>query len=377
MTERFSGRWARTGESLQVTVRGGLVESVETGPAFGGPDVYLSPGLVDLQVNGYAGFDFNVGDPDQVIGAVAALRRRGTLTVVPTVITGSPAHMVACLRAVMVARRDPMVAGAVGAVHLEGPFLSPVEQARGAHDVDHIRPPDLAELDRWLDVCAPLPVLVTVAPETPGATAFIVGAVARGVTVSLGHTVADAAQIAAAVGAGATLSTHLGNGVPLELPRHPNLIWAQLAERRLRAGLIADGFHLDGATLRAMIAAKGPGRAFLVSDAVALAGRPPGRYTTPVGGQVELDPGGRLRIAGRQHLAGAAVDLAVGVARVPALTGLSLRRAITLATRVPGRILSAAGTTGRGRAPRPGAPADLVQFRWAPGDDDLEVLTVG
>ena len=377
MIERFSGRWIRTGQPLQVTVRDGLVESVLPGAATDDPDVHLAPGLVDLQVNGYAGFDFNVGEPDQVIGAVTALRRRGTGTLAPTVITGSPAHMLQCLRAVMAARRHPVVAAAVGAVHLEGPFLSPVEQARGAHDVDHIRPPDLAELDRWLAVCAPLPVVVTLAPETAGAADFVRGAVARGVTVSLGHTVADAAQIAAAVAAGATLSTHLGNGVPLELPRHPNLIWAQLAERRLRAGLIADGFHLDGATLRAMIAAKGPGRAFLVSDTVALAGRPPGRYTTPVGGQVDLDPGGRLRIAGRQHLAGAAVDLAVGVARVPALTGLSLRRAVALATRVPGRILATAGTAGRGRGPRRGAPVDLIRFRWAPGDDDLELLPVG
>ena len=377
MRSRWVGRWARTGRPLTVTVRDGLVESVEPGPSAVDPDVYLSPGLVDLQINGYAGFDFNVGDPVQVVRAVAALHARGTLTLVPTIVTASPAHMRQCLRAVMAARADPVVHAAVAAIHVEGPFISPEVQARGAHDVRHVRPPDLAELDRWLEICGPVPIFVTVAAETSGAREFIRGAVARGVTVSLGHSMADGGQITAAVAAGATLSTHLGNGVALELPRHPNLIWAQLAEHRLSAGLIADGFHLDGATLRAFIAAKGLGRAFLVSDAVALAGKPPGRYTTPVGGQVELDPGGRLRIAGRQHLAGAAVDLAVGVARLPALTGFSLRRAVTMATRTPGRILTAAGTPGRGRAPRPGSAADLIWFRWAPGDDDLQLLPGG
>lgn len=377
----YEGRSTRTGLPIAVRVEGGVVVSTEprpdvAGAADGDPDIWLAPGFIDLQVNGYGGFDFNLGDPAQVCGAVAALVMRGTTTLVPTVITGSPRAMRERLSAVIqAARTDSMVRAAVPAVHVEGPFLSPVDGARGAHDIDQIRAPDLTELISWQAICAPLPLFVTLAPEWPGAPDFIRAAVALGVTVSLGHSVADANRIAAAVDAGATLSTHLGNGAEMMMPRHPNLIWAQLAAPELTAGLIADGFHLDGATLRAMIKAKGRGRSFLVSDAVALAGQPPGRYRTAVGGEVELEADGRLRMAGRQYLAGAAVDLATGVAKLPSLTGLSLGRAVAMATRVPGRVLAAAGAPGRGRI-RTGARAELVRFRWAPGDLDLTVVEV-
>ncbi len=375
LSQLIVGRSPRTGRPVEVRVRDGLVESVAPGPADADPDVWLAPGLVDLQVNGYAGYDFNVGDPAQVAGAVLALAARGTSTVVPTVITGSELHMQDCLRALMAARRaDPVVARGIPAIHVEGPFLSPVDGARGAHDERHIRAPDLAELQAWLSIVAPLPLFVTIAPEWEGALEFIRAAVGLGVTMSLGHSVAQAEQITAAVSAGATLSTHLGNGAPLELPRHPNLLWAQLAAPELSAGLIADGFHLDGSTLRAMIKAKGPGGSFLVSDAVALAGRAPGRYTTPVGGEVELDADGRLRVAGRRYLAGAALDLAAGVARLPGLTGFSIARSVRMATGVPGRVLARTGVDGRGRTPRAGERVDLIRFRWAAGDLDLELF---
>ncbi len=370
----LQGRSPRTGRVVAVGLRDGLVVSVGAGEPDADPDLWLAPGLVDLQVNGFGGFDFNVADPAQVVGAVRALAARGITTVVPTVITAAAPHLLDCLAALTAARgSDRAVAAAIPAVHLEGPFISPLDGARGAHDPQHIRPPDLAELRAWMRMCRPLPMLVTVAPERAGALEFISAAVAMGVTISLGHSAAEPGQIAAAVAAGATLSTHLGNGVPLELPRHPNLLWAQLAAPELTAGLIADGFHLDGATLRAMILAKGPGRVYLVSDAVALAGRPPGRYTTPVGGEVELESTGRLRVAGERYLAGAAVDLATGVARLPGLTGLSLGRAVRMATRVPGRVLARAGVPGRGRLPRVGSPADLIRFRWVPGDLDLVI----
>ncbi|MET3804386.1 N-acetylglucosamine-6-phosphate deacetylase [Nakamurella sp. UYEF19] len=371
------GRSTRTGAPMTVMVKDGTVESVDHGAGDAAPDIWLAPGFVDLQVNGYGGFDFNRGEAEQVSRAVSALVGRGTTAVVPTVITGSAGEMQDRLAAVIRAVRiDPPTAAAVPALHIEGPFLSPVDGARGAHDIDHIRPPDIDELIAWQRICAPLPLLVTIAPEWPGAPDFIRQAVALGVTISLGHSVADPGQIAAAIGGGASLSTHLGNGAPLMLPRHPNLIWAQLAAPELTAGLIADGFHLDGDTLRAMIRAKGRSGSFLVSDAVALAGQPPGLYRTPVGGEVELDPEGRLRVAGQQYLAGAAVDLAAGVARLPGLTGLSLRRAVTMATAVPGRILALAAAAGRGRQPKIGRPVDLVRFRWAPGDTDLQILDV-
>jgi N-acetylglucosamine-6-phosphate deacetylase len=165
--------------------------------------------------------------------------------------------------------------------------------------------------------------------------------------------------------AGARLSTHLGNGAHAMLPRHPNYLWTQLADDRLTAGFIADGHHLPADTLRAMIRAKGPERSILVSDAVALAGRPPGRYETPVGGTVELSADGRLVMAGTPYLAGAARGLADGVAHVATLFGLG--PALRMATVQPGRFVGGRGVLAVG------APADVIRFDWAPGDPALRM----
>jgi N-acetylglucosamine-6-phosphate deacetylase len=157
------------------------------------------------------------------------------------------------------------------------------------------------------------------------------------------------------VDAGARYSTHLGNGAHAMLPRHPNHIWAQLADDRLTAGFIADGFHLPRDTFLAMLRAKGPDRAFLVSDTAALAGMPPGRYSSIVGGEVELTAEGRLGIVGTPYLAGAARSLLECVGVAHAAFGLPLEAAVQLATLAPARIAATPG--GRVDA---GDPADLV-----------------
>ncbi|GMA31222.1 hypothetical protein [Litorihabitans aurantiacus] len=172
--------------------------------------------------------------------------------------------------------------------------------------------------------------------------------------VAVGHTHASGAQVREAVRAGASLSTHLGNGVATTLPRHPNVIWAQLAHDDLTCGFIADGHHLPADTLQAMLRAKGPGRAFLVSDATAMAGLPPGRYRAPVGGEVELTPQGRLSPVGSPLLAGAARSLADGLGHVVAATATTLADAIDLVSTVPARIAGIAPEIAVG------APADVV-----------------
>jgi N-acetylglucosamine-6-phosphate deacetylase len=178
--------------------------------------------------------------------------------------------------------------------------------------------------------------------------------------------------VRAAADAGARLSTHLGNGVAATLPRHPNLIWAQLADDRLSASFIADGHHLPDDTLKAMIRAKGIVRSILVSDAVALAGMPPGLYDTPVGGRVELTAEGRLGVAGTPYLAGAARALKDGVATAVRAADLGLADALHLATANPADLI---GATDRGRI-APGRSADLILFRFAPGDATLAIETV-
>jgi N-acetylglucosamine-6-phosphate deacetylase len=212
--------------------------------------------------------------------------------------------------------------------------------------------------------------MVTLSPHFAGSDAYISGLVALGVHVSIGHTHASAEEIRKAVDAGARLSTHLGNGMPGMIPRHRNSIWTQLSEDRLTATLIADGHHLPGDTIKAMVRAKGIDRSILVSDSVALAGLPPGTYDAPIGGEVELHSDGRLSLMGTEYLAGAALPLKDGIARAMALAGISLGESIQMATANPGRFAGGAGVM------QPGMPADLVRFIIEGGGSGLRIERV-
>jgi N-acetylglucosamine-6-phosphate deacetylase len=152
------------------------------------------------------------------------------------------------------------------------------------------------------------------------------------------------------------VSTHLGNGSAGMIPRHVNVLWPQLADDRLTATLIADGHHLPGDMLKAMLRAKGVDRCILVSDTVAVAGLPPGRYQTAVGGEVELHENGRLNLAGTEFFAGAALPLKDGIMRTVSCAGISLAEALKMATVNPGRFVGGIGML------RPGASADLIRF---------------
>lgn len=342
-----------SGRVLEVKVSGGVISSVieadgadrdagrSAAPDAGLP--WIVPGYIDLQVNGYEGHDVNGSEvtPQTIVDLTEALARRGTTTFVPTVITGSEEAILTSLRAVAGARSENEgAAHAVPFAHVEGPFIAEDDGPRGAHDLDQVRPPSLAELDRWQDACGGLVGLVTISPHHPGSVEFTAGAVARGIQIAVGHTSATPEEISAVVDAGASLSTHLGNGAHATLPRHPNYIWTQLADDRLTAGFIADGHHVPGAALKAMLRAKGLERSFFVSDSVALAGMPPGRYETPVGGQVELAADGRLAVAGTPYLAGAARNLAECVASAVHLVGLKVGDAVRLATENPARVVT-------------------------------------
>lgn len=303
------------GGAVEVSHDGHTIQAVRAVPAE--PDEpLLLPGLVDLQVNGYGGCDVNgtAVTAEVVIELGRSLASAGTGWFAPTVITAAEADIVRSVRAIADAcDADPRTAASVPWIHLEGPHLSHLDGPRGAHDVDWIRAPDLAEFDRWQEAARGRIGMVTLSPHHPDSVGYVHGLVARGVRVSLGHTHAEPAQLTAATDAGARFCTHLGNGIQAELPRHPNAIWTQLADDRLTAGFIADGHHLPLDTLKAMIRAKGIDRSFVVSDSVAIAGSPPGRYTTPVGGVVELQADGRLNVADTPYLAGAALPLAAGV----------------------------------------------------------------
>lgn len=368
----LAGRDPATGRVLRVEIDGGLITGVTR--LAGQAEHWIAPGLIDLQVNGYDGFDVNEPGLRQetVAGLVTALARVGVTTVVPTLITAPPEQLLASLATIARARDTaPGIAHAIPCVHVEGPFLSDQDGPRGVHDARHIRPPDVAEVSRWQRASRGLVGMVTVSPHWPGSEAFIRAVTGLGVRVAIGHTHATSEQVHRAVAAGATASTHLGNGAHATLPRHPNYVWAQLADDNLRVGLIADGHHLPADTFKAMVRAVGLDRAHLVSDATALAGRPPGRYRTPVGDTVDLSPDGRLSYVGTPYLAGAARGLSECVAIATGLGGLRLDQALALASANPGRLLPPGGHPRGVLAV--GAVADLITFGFEPGERALRV----
>ncbi|MFF8841147.1 N-acetylglucosamine-6-phosphate deacetylase [Streptomyces sp. NPDC015127] len=271
-------------------------------------------------------------------------------------VTASRERILRALRAVAEAReRSPLVARTVVGVHVEGPYLAAADGPRGAHDARHLRDPDPDELAGWLAAAPGLVRIVTLAPERPGSADYIRAATRAGVVVAVGHTDASPEQIREAARAGAGLSTHLGNGTHAVLPRHPNHIWAQLAEDALTATFIADGHHLPADAFVAMVRAKGTGRAVLVSDSVALAGCPPGEYRTPVGGSVTVEPSGTLRLTGTSLLAGSGRSLLDCVRWAVRETPFTLAEVWEMASTAPARAL---GLTGRGVI-EVGARADL------------------
>lgn len=268
-------------------------------------------GFVDLQVNGYRGINFS--DPEltleQVGEAAGALAGRGTIAFCPTLIT-SPLEAYSKVLPVLARaiREQPRADCRILGIHLEGPFISPEDGAVGAHPVQYVQTPSLPLLEELFELADGQVSLLTVAPERPGAAALIRRAVELGMTVSVGHTLADAAAVRAAVQAGARLSTHLGNGCPNLIHRHLNPIWPQLAARDLGAMIITDGHHLPAEVIAAFIAAKGVENVIVTSDSSPAAGLPPGEYAF-FGTHALLEPSGRLRNLERDTLAGSSAAM--------------------------------------------------------------------
>jgi N-acetylglucosamine-6-phosphate deacetylase len=258
-------------------------------------------------------------------------------------------------------------------IHLEGPFFSTEDGARGAHPKEHCRRPDWDMFQRLQEAAGGRIRILTMSVEFDEAPDFIARVAATGVIVSIGHTGATGPQIRAAVDAGASMSTHLGNGAHRMLRRHPNYLWDQLAEDRLTASLIVDGHHLPPEVVKTMIRAKTPARIVLVSDVSGLAGLPPGRYAGS-GCEIDILVDGRLVIAGQdQLLAGAGAPIGDGIINAMRFAGLDLETAVALASTQPARLLD---RTHGGL--RPGDPADLVLFELSgpPSPQPPEALNV-
>jgi N-acetylglucosamine-6-phosphate deacetylase len=334
---------------------------------------FLSPGFLDLQVNGYMDADYSLEDfsAEQVAQIVSHLDRSGTTQHLPTIVTSPEDRILRNLR--IIARSleaDKELERGIPGVHIEGPFISPQEGARGAHDASFIRPPDIEEVKRWQESAEGRIRIITLSPEWEGAPDFINEITAMGIIASIGHTAADGEQIRAAVDAGARMSTHLGNGSHAMIPRLRNYIWEQLAEDRLLAGIISDGFHLPDAVLKVFTRAKGLERMILVSDVAYLGGFEPGIYRK---GNIEAQvfEDGHLGLPGTETLAGAAHLLDWDIPHFAAVTGLDLGQIIPLVTTHPARFLGLEPGCGSLDA---GAPADLVLFEQDPRKRRLKIL---
>ncbi len=364
---KFSGRTLFNNTTIEIALCDNRVQSIRQVSTTDG-NIQIAPAPIDIQVNGFAGFDLNTETvtPKDVCAMVRALWRVGTGFLCPTIVTGSFDRICNSMRAVVDAcKTDPLINYAVLGIHLEGPYISAEDGPRGAHPLAHVRDPDWNEFQRWQDIAEGKIRIVTLAPEKKGAIPFIEKLVADGIVVALGHTNASADDIHAAIDAGAKLSTHLGNGAHALIRRHPNYIWEQLGADELWASLIVDGHHLPPAVAKSMIRAKTLNRCILVSDAVALAGMKPGIYEFAERA-VELTAERCVRLVGTEYLAGSAIELARGIENSVQFARISLEESVALATLQPMRLLNAEQHVEE--------KTNLILFEWDAAQCNIDLI---
>lgn len=304
----------------------------------------IIPGLVDLHAHGALGHDFAACTVDDAAAAAAHHRVHATTTLVASLATSTVDDTVAALR-----RLRPLVTdGTLAGLHLEGPWLSPAR--RGAHRADLLHPPTPAEVETYLDAADGTLAVVTLAPELPGALDTVRRLVAAGIVVAIGHTDATADQTRRAVDAGATLVTHLFNGMPPLHHRGPGPVGVALTDDRLVVECIVDGHHLDPVAVD-LVRRAAPGRTVLVSDAMSATGCPDGEHT--IAGSAVSVRGGVAMLRDGSSLAGSTITVADAVRRLRD-GGVPLTEVVAAASTRPARLL------GRSAPLTIGAPADLV-----------------
>ena len=334
---------------------------------------FISPGFFDIQVNGYYGSDYSLDSLSyqDILGIRDRLAAAGTTQHIPTIVTLPRERLLRNLSVIAHARdNDWLIRHAIPGIHLEGPYVSSADGPRGAHDAQYVRDPDYSEFRELQEASRGSIVMLTLAPERKGAIAFIEKLVADGICVGIGHSEADPDTIDRAVQAGARVSTHLGNGSHVLIPRLRNYIWEQLARDELYAGIISDGFHLPPSVVKVFFRAKGLDRLILVSDAAFLGGCEPGIYKWG-NIDVEVFPDGHLGLPGTEVLAGAGQLLDWSIAHFHRFTGVSVADTIELCTRTPAALLDMRKqVTQRLQV---GEPANIVEFEYSESDSRLRV----
>lgn len=369
----WRGKIATTNEVVEIGAEQGIITSVRKMDSNQGEKLpWISAGWIDLQVNGYGGYDLNGATTtlDDIEGVTKALHAQGVTTYLPTVITGSFERIAQAVTAIAQYCRDSHYAkDSILGIHLEGPYVSSVDGSRGAHPREHTRDPNWDEFRRLQDAARGLIRMVTLAPERVGSVPFIEKLTEQGIVVAIGHTMATEQELDAAVRAGAKLCTHLGNGSQPLLPRHPNYIWNQLADDRLWATFIPDGHHLSPNVLKAMVRVKRE-KSIFVSDCTQFGDMAPGEYTSLIGGKVVLTEAGLLHTAENHNiLAGSATSLARGVVNAVKYTDFGLAEVLDAITIRPATVMNEP-KVGRLKV---GSPAHLTLFDY---DREQDTLTI-
>lgn len=352
------------GKAVSIEIVDGLISRVKPlAKASGVPEVYLAPGLIDIQINGYMGVDFSDQElsQDMMHEATYALWKEGVTSYLPTLITRDHERLSHSFSLLAGAMEDEMIGMSIPGFHLEGPYISPIDGYRGAHPAEHVRLADWDEFSEYQERAHQGIKLVTVAPEMEGTIPFIKLSKESGVVVSLAHHNGSPDIIERAVEAGASLSGHLGNGCANEINRHHNPLWPQLSNDGLSISIIADGSHLTKEEVRTFYKVKGAGQTILVSDALSFAGLPPGIYEKD--GEIYELTGEVVKFPSQNVLAGAAMPISRCISNMMKFTACSLEEAIRMASTNPARLL---GLDHLGEI-KEGLRADLIQFTLEDG----------
>ncbi len=331
---------------------------------------YFGPGLVDLQVNGVNGIDFNETNisVEDIEKSTRFLLGKGVTTFFPTLITNEKQAIITILKTFLKACEEiPIVGTCIGGIHLEGPFISHLDGARGAHDQKLIQKPSWDLIAEFQEASGGMIKLITLAPEREDSSNLIKKCVENGIKVAIGHSIANKEALIKACESGAGLVTHFGNAIPLMLPRHPNILWDQLAIDSLFVSLIADGFHLDDSVLKVILKVKDE-KVILVSDTTKFCGMPPGEYKTHIGDKVILEQNGRLSLkSGNGLLAGASLSLLEDVQHLIQNGLIGFAQAWKMGSVIPAFYMEIPPTQFED---------DLVVFHISPTNPEIQVFKV-
>jgi N-acetylglucosamine-6-phosphate deacetylase len=368
---KIQGNSYRDGSAIEISFSEGIIDSISETQNGLEQDLILGPGFTDIQVNGYGGIDYNEiqSNPMNLAEISRLLYKEGVTTHFPTIITNDPAQISQLiLQIVSLRKSDEFSRMSIEGLHIEGPFISPMDGPRGAHPKEFVRAPDWSLVQKWQNESKGLIKMITLSPEWENMVPFIERCMEHGILVSIGHTNASHQQILDAVNAGASLSTHLGNGAHPILARHPNYIWSQLSQDELGASIIADGFHLPAEVIQVFQKVKKE-NLMLVSDSVSLSGMPAGDYTLHIGGEVTMTPNGKLHLKSNPSiLAGSASNIRSGVSFLIKNKLASLTEAWDMASVRPEKLVNPGH-----RLFKEGSIADLILCRTQE-NGELEVL---